>query len=111
MLSVASANHTETFTELGKRGLSAEEVGKRLSRQVQRYLKSKACVDEYTADQLLLPMALTGGGELTARNISEHTRTQAHMIQQFLPVKIEFDEHLIKIRYTRCAFRKKQLPI
>lgn len=48
--------------------------------------------DEYLADQLLLPLALGRGGEFTAQTISEHTRTQAQMIQRFLPCKIEFEQ-------------------
>lgn len=100
MLTVTSNNHCETFTELGAKKVTAEEVGKRLSRQVQRYFKSSACVDEYTADQLLLPMALTNGGEFTARMISEHTRTQAYMIEQFLPVTIIIDGKHVMVKKT-----------
>lgn len=86
---VHCTNHTETFTVLGDRKTSAETVGKRLAGQVKRYLNHSACVDEYTADQLLLPLALTGGGSFTAREISEHTRTQAYMIEQFLAVQVK----------------------
>jgi RNA 3'-terminal phosphate cyclase (ATP) len=45
-------------------------------------------VDEYLADQLLLPLALGKGGEFSAQYISEHTRTQAAMIQHFLDCDI-----------------------
>ncbi len=44
-------------------------------------------VDEYLADQLLLPLALVQGGEFTSQCISEHTRTQAAMIENLLIVK------------------------
>jgi RNA 3'-terminal phosphate cyclase (ATP) len=37
-------------------------------------------VDEYLADQLLLPLALGQGGEFTAQCISEHTRTQSSIM-------------------------------
>lgn len=84
--------HSEVFTLLGEKRTSAEKVGKRLAGLVKRYLaKSDAMIDEYLTDQLLLPLALAGGGMFTSRVISQHTETQAWLIQQFLPVTIEFD--------------------
>ncbi|MDE4455725.1 RNA 3'-terminal phosphate cyclase [Psychrobacter sp. DAB_AL62B] len=85
-------NHQEMFTLLGEKCTSAEKIGNRLAGLVKRYLfKTDALVDEYLTDQLLLPLALSGGGEFTARVISQHTETQAWLIEQFLPVKITFD--------------------
>ncbi|WP_230659906.1 RNA 3'-terminal phosphate cyclase [Psychrobacter sp. I-STPA10] len=89
-----SANvHHEVFALLGEKRTSAEKMGNRLAGLVRRYLfKSDALVDEYLTDQLLLPLALSGGGEFTARMISEHSQTQAWIIQQFLPVQIGFEQ-------------------
>ena len=85
--------HHEVFALLGEKRTSAEKMGNRLAGLVRRYLfKSDALVDEYLTDQLLLPLALSGGGEFTARMISEHSQTQAWVIQQFLPVEIVFDK-------------------
>lgn len=99
--------HQEVFTLLGEKGTSAENIGKRLAGQVSRYLHSPACVDEYLTDQILLPLALIAEhthqeSQFTARYISEHTRTQAMMIEKFLDVKIGFKEmqkdcHMVKI--------------
>lgn len=94
---VGATVHQEVFTLLGEKGTSAENIGKRLAGQVSRYLHSPACVDEYLTDQLLLPLALIAESthqpsQFTARCISEHTRTQAMMIEKFLKVKIEFEE-------------------
>lgn len=83
--------HHEIFTLLGEKRSSAEKMGNRLAGLVKRYLfKTDALVDEYLTDQLLLPLALSGGGEFTARIISQHTETQAWLIEQFLPVEIKF---------------------
>lgn len=95
--------HYEAFTLLGEKRASAEKIGHRLAGLVKRYLaKSDALVDEYLTDQLLLPLALAGGGEFTTRVISQHTETQAWMIEQFLPVSITFetlttDKILVKV--------------
>lgn len=84
--------HVEVFTLLGEKRTSAEKMGNRLAGLVKRYLlQSDALVDEYLTDQLLLPLALSGGGEFSTRMISQHTETQAWLIEQFLPVEISFE--------------------
>ena len=91
-LADSTATHQEVFTVLGEKRMSADKVGKRLAGQIKRYLyDGSALVDEYLTDQLLLPLALAGGGRFTARVISEHSKTQAWLIEQFLPVNISFD--------------------
>lgn len=90
-VAVQSEQHCQLFTALGEMKKSAERVANDLTYEVKRYLHSPAVVDEYLADQLLLPMALGQGGEFTAQVASEHTRTQAMMIQRFLDCKIEFE--------------------
>lgn len=95
---VKNENHQEVFTRLGEKKNSAENIGKRLAGLVNRYFASDACVDEYLADQLLLPLAIlvdnkqfeSNAAQFSARMISEHTRTQAVMIEKFLPVSIMF---------------------
>lgn len=82
--------HAEVFTLLGEKRSSAEKIGCRLSGLVKRYVfNTDSLVDEYLTDQLLLPLALAGGGEFTARVVSKHAETQAWLIQQFLPVEIK----------------------
>ncbi|MEN6668849.1 RNA 3'-terminal phosphate cyclase [Psychrobacter sp. B38] len=84
--------HQEMFTLLGEKRSSAENMGSRLAGLVKRYLfNTHALVDEYLTDQLLLPLASSGGGEFSSRMISGHTETQAWLIEQFLPVQIIFD--------------------
>lgn len=85
------ADHTEVFTALGNGKQTPEQLVSPLLREIRLYQAQAGVVGEYLADQLLLPLALGRGGQYTASVISEHTRTQAKMIQQFLPVEIEFD--------------------
>lgn len=85
-------HHTQLFTSLGEKRKNAEDIAHHLAEQVQHYMASNAAVDEYLADQLLLPLALGQGGEFTAQSISEHTRTQASMIKRFIDCEIEFIE-------------------
>lgn len=93
-------HHIQLFTALGEMRKSAEQIANHLAEQVKQYLESNASVDEYLADQLLLPLALGQGGEFTAQCISEHTRTQAVMIEKFIDCGIEFiklDQNLFQV--------------
>ena len=87
MVEVASSNVTEIFTAFGKLGVSAEKVARDAAEQAQQYLASNAAVGEHLADQLLLPMALCGGGNFTTTHISQHAETNMDVIARFLPVK------------------------
>lgn len=66
------------------------------------YLASNAVAGPYLADQLLLPMALAGGGSFTTVKPSQHSRTGAEVIAKFLDVRISFEEredgcHLVTV--------------
>ncbi len=89
-LVLAHEQVTVLFTAIGERGKTAEQVANAVCKQALGYLATDAAVDEYLADQLLLPMALAGGGSFTCASVSEHTRTNAFMIEKFLPVTIQF---------------------
>lgn len=86
MVEVASTNVTEIFTAFGKIGVSAEKVARDAAEQARVYLGSRAAVAEHLADQLLLPMALCGGGSFTTTAISQHAETNMDVIARFLPV-------------------------
>lgn len=97
---VEHQHHIQLFTALGEMRKSAEQIANHLAEQVKQYIASQAAVDEYLADQLLLPLALGQGGEFTAQCISEHTRTQAAMIEKFIDCEIEFiklDQNLFQV--------------
>lgn len=89
---VRHAAHCETFTGHGERGVLAEQIARKLADEVRVYLDSPACVSEHLGDQLLLPMALAGGGAFTTTTISEHLSSNARLIEKFLPVEIDWEE-------------------
>jgi RNA 3'-terminal phosphate cyclase (ATP) len=80
---------TEVFTGFGEKGVSAETVANGAVKAAHNYLSSEATVSSYLADQLLLPMALAGGGSYMATDWSPHSVTNAEVIQRFLPVDIQ----------------------
>jgi len=83
---------TEVFTGFAERGVAAEVVAIGAVAKTQKYLSSKAAVDTYLADQLLLPMALACGGSFTTTEWSQHAATNARVIQLFLQIKIAVEK-------------------
>lgn len=83
---------TEVFCGFGEKSVRAEAVAKSALQETRRYLASEAAVGEYLADQLLLPLALAGGGRFTMECMSQHTLTNAEVIERFLPVKFSFED-------------------
>lgn len=80
---------TEVFSAMGKRGLPAEQVAGMLVEEIRRYLDADAPVGVHLADQLLLPMALAGGGCFRTLSPSLHTRTNIGVINQFMGLAID----------------------
>jgi RNA 3'-terminal phosphate cyclase (ATP) len=64
-------------------------VAERACKEAEAYLASGAAVGPHLADQLLLPMALAGGGEFSTMEPDEHLTTNAAMIEKFVAVEIE----------------------
>ena len=88
----ASFDHcgSACYTALGAPGKPAEQVADEVVDQLVAFLETDACLDHYLADQILLPLCLTEG-QSTFRTsaVTGHLLTNAHVIQQFLPVSIE----------------------
>jgi RNA 3'-terminal phosphate cyclase (ATP) len=82
---------TEVLTAFGEKSVSAEAVARTVLRETQAYLAHHAPVGEHLADQLMIPMALAAlqgkVGQYWATTMSEHTRTNAKVIEQFLPLR------------------------
>jgi RNA 3'-terminal phosphate cyclase (ATP) len=80
------------YTALGAPGKPAEQVADEAVDQLLAFLETDACLDHYLADQILLPLCLTKGQSTFRTNaVTGHLLTNAHVIQQFLPVSIEVE--------------------
>ncbi|MGE0241669.1 MAG: RNA 3'-terminal phosphate cyclase [Parvibaculaceae bacterium] len=80
------------FTEHGVLGVSSEQVAGKVARQVEKYVDSGAAVGAHLADQLLLPLALAGGGRFTTTRPTPHTLSNIAVIEKFLPVEITISD-------------------
>src|SRR5262245_15913125 len=78
---------TEIFTGFGERGIAAESIASRTVWEVREYLMAGVPVGPHLCDQLLLPMALAGGGSILTVHPTQHTRTNVATIEAFLDLK------------------------
>ena len=75
---------------LGERGLPAERVADIAIDQLLDFIKGDGCVDQYLADQLLLPLTFAKDvSEFRTSKITQHLGTNANIIQAFTSAKIE----------------------
>ena len=79
---------TEVVTAFGAKGIRAEHVAQAAADEAKAYLASGAPVGAHLADQLLVPLALAGGGRYRAvAPLPPHAETQIARIGTRLGVK------------------------
>lgn len=83
---------TEVVSGFARLGVPAERVAKTAVGRMTGYLGSGAVVGPYLQDQLLLPMALAGGGTFTTVKPSDHSRTAADIIARFTGRRTRFEQ-------------------
>lgn len=88
ILVVETEQVTEVFTGFGRRGLPAEEVAAMAVTKTRRYLDSGVAVGVHLADQLLVPLAQTGGGSFLTLEPSGHFTTNAGVVDRFFDLNI-----------------------
>ncbi len=95
---------TEVLTSYGDKNVSAEQVARNVLQQVRSYQASQAPVGEHLADQLMIPLALAGvhgrAGQYWATELTEHARTNAAVIEKFLPVRFVTTPHELGVLVT-----------
>jgi RNA 3'-terminal phosphate cyclase (ATP) len=89
MIEIESDNVTEIFTGFGQRGLRAEAVAEQAVKEARQYLSTSAFAGEHLADQLVVPLAMAGGGLFTAVRLSRHMTTNIEIVRKFIDVDIQ----------------------
>ena len=84
---------------LGERGKPAEKVGQEAADKLIQEINSKAPIDSHTADNLIPFLALFKG-KIKVSQITNHTRTNIWVCEQFLDVKFDVDEENKIIKVT-----------
>ena len=89
LLEIERASGRELVTSLGEKRLRAETVAARACDDLAVFLAADVPVGEHLADQLLLPMAVAGGGRFRSGALSRHATTNVATIGAFLDVAID----------------------
>lgn len=89
LLEVACERLTEMFCAFGASGVRAEQVADQAIDRLRAWQQSGTAVAEHLADQLLLPMALAGGGSLSTPHLSDHLQSNIEVLRRFLPLAID----------------------
>ncbi|MBN8417374.1 MAG: RNA 3'-terminal phosphate cyclase [Verrucomicrobia bacterium] len=103
LLGARFANVCEITSGIAQQGKSSESVATGAAKSLRSYLASPAPVGAHLADQLLLPMALAGGGLFHTLTITDHTLTNIALIEQFLPVKFTIEDLKPGVKKIRCS--------
>jgi len=94
LIAEVECEHIATvFTGFGERGVRAETVARRLAGEIREYLEADAPVDRHLADQLILPMALAGGGAFRTLAPTHHTLTNIEVVKKFLAIDVSLAQY------------------
>lgn len=102
-IEIESEHATEVVTGFGKKGVPAEAVADGACDEARAYLDSGVPVGEHLADQLLIPLALAGGGSFVTGEPSSHARTNMDVIRRFLGTRFEVESAAGAARRIRVA--------
>lgn len=92
LVDIECEHATHVVSAFGSVRRSAESVANEAADAARRYLAAQVPVGPHLADQLLLPMALAGGGAFRTMRPSRHAVTNASVIRDFLGSVIRFTE-------------------
>jgi RNA 3'-terminal phosphate cyclase (ATP) len=75
---------------LGAKGVPSEEVGAQAAQALVQEVQGGGSVDAHAADMLMAYAALAAPSTYTVGALSEHARTNAKVVEAFLPVRFTF---------------------
>lgn len=82
-LEIEAEHVTEVIARVGQKGIRAERVADECVEEAKRYLEAHVPVGEHLADQLMVPLAVAGGGTYRTLPLSKHSRTQIDLLALF----------------------------
>jgi len=87
------------FSALGAKGKPSEAVAEEAVAAVLAHRDSGAALDQYLADQLVLPLALSGGtSSFSAERVSRHVKTNIWVLEQFGLARISIKGRQVKLQ-------------
>ena len=112
MLEFDSGNVNEIVTGFGSKGISAEDVARRVYREAKPYVESTIPVGEHLADQILLPLGLAAAqgqiSEFVTGPLSMHSLTHIDILRKFLDIEVAVVE--IDKKTSHLTVRPSHVP-
>jgi RNA 3'-terminal phosphate cyclase (ATP) len=71
------------FSGIGDVGVPAEDIGRAVAESFLAWRASGTSIEAHLADQVMLPIALAGGGSFTCNELTLHARTNMEVIRAF----------------------------
>ena len=87
LVTVRRESGATVCTGIGQRGVASESVARRAADRAMAFLRAEVPVERHLADQLLVPLALAGGGSFLTEKPSLHTRTCMELLPLFTPIR------------------------
>jgi RNA 3'-phosphate cyclase len=96
LLLLAEFEHAQAcYFALGARGKPAERVADEAVYALEQFLATDGAIDQYLADQLIVPLAFTGGvSEVRTSRVTRHLLTNCDVVKRFLAADIRIDGKL-----------------
>lgn len=92
------------YVGLGALGKRAEQVADEACLWLEKFLAGTGAIDEYLADQLLLPLAFaSGASKFRTAQVTPHLLTNAEVIRAFGAAEIEIDREQRKEANVRVV--------
>ena len=92
MVDLEFENSRELITGFGKIGVSRKTVARETLAEVERFLINEVPVGEHLADQLLIPLVITGKGQFVTSDLSLHALTNIEVIKRFVDKEFMIEE-------------------
>ncbi len=71
------------FSGIGDVGVPAEDIGHQVAESFLAWRATGTSIEAHLADQVMLPMALAGGGSFTTNELTLHSQTNIEVIRAF----------------------------
>ena len=101
---VDGSPRTTIFTAFGQKGKPSEKVVGEVASLANNFLVSGATIDRFSADQLLIYMAISKSGSFTTNDLTTHLTTNIETIKKFLPVDFTIKQQG-RIHQISCEFK------
>ena len=86
LVNVHRASGITVCSGIGARGVAAESIARQAADRAMDFMRAEVPVERHLADQLLVPLALAGGGSFLTEKPTLHTQTCMDLLPQFMNI-------------------------